>query len=175
MTIVLLLLATAGCSGGTAHSTSTPTYNLPPRPVRDEEKPLPYHPVKDGLITFAAIGLRTGMLDIVGSHADQPPKGQFVRIRVLAVNGYPNFHTIEPSKQTLITTDGKTYAPDINGMRIERQPDSFQLGARDQLEFDLLYDIPRQSKVKALHLYGAPSSDLGVTLPDDSGVEAPLT
>jgi hypothetical protein len=143
--------------------------------VRDEEKPLPYRPVKDGLITFAAIGLRTGMLDIVGSHADQPPKGQFVRVRILAVNGYPNFHTIQPSKQQLITADGTAYLPDINGMRIERQPDTVQLGARDQLEFDLLYDIPKQAKVKALKLYGAPASDLGVTLPDDPGVEAPLT
>ena len=170
-----MFLATAGCSGGTAHSPSTPTYNLPPRAVRDAEKPLPYRPVKDGLITFAPIGLRTGMLDLVGSHADQPPRGQFVRIRVQVVNGYPNFHTIQPAKQQLITTDGKIYQPDTNGMRIERQPDSVQLGSRDQLEFDLLYDIPKQAKVKALKLYGAPASDLGVTLPDDPGVEVSLT
>lgn len=160
----------AACSGGS----KAVTYKVPPRPVRNRETPLPYHEVRDGKITFAAIGLRTGITFLVGSHADWPAQGQFVRVRIDCFNDYPNFHTIDLSKQVMITTDGKTYTPDENGMRIERQPDTFDLGARDRIEFDLLYDIPKQAKVKAVHLFGAPTDELGVVLPNDAGVLAPL-
>ena len=163
----------AGCSHA-PESAPSPTYKLPGRPVRDGETPLPYRAVSDGRITFAAIGLRTNMSSVVGSHADWPAKGQYVRVRVQAENGYPTFHTIDLSKQLLVTTDGATHQIDENGMRIERQPYDFELGGHDRLEFDLLYDIPKQAKVKSLRLYGAPVTDLGVPLDHDPGTVAPL-
>lgn len=170
--ILLVVGALPACSGG---GSKPAAYKLPPRPVRDRETPLPYREVSDGRITFAAIGLRTGITFIVGSHADLPAQGQYVRVRVVCDNGYPNFHTIDLNKQLLVTTDGQTHQTDVNGMRVERQPDTFDLGSHDRLEFDLLYDIPKQAKVRSLRLYGAPASDLGVTLPNDPGVEVPLS
>jgi hypothetical protein len=174
---VLLGLAAvlAGCSRDHAPKIApTPTYRLPGRPVRDGETPLPYRPAGDGRITFATIGLRANMDFVVGSHADWPAKGQFVRVRMQAENGYPTFHTVDLTKQLLVTADGATHTIDENAMRIERQPATFQLGAHDRLEFDLLYDIPKQAKVKSLRLYGAPADDLGVPLDHDPGVEVPL-
>jgi hypothetical protein len=162
----------AACSGG---GSTVATYKLSPRPVRDRETALPYREVRDGRITFAAIGLRTGMRFITGSHADQEAKGQFVRVRVVCDNGYPNFHTIDLNKQLLVTTDGHSYEPDVNGMMIERQPSTFQLGSHDRIEFDLLFDIPAQAKVKAVRLYGAPTTDLDLPIPNDPGAEAPLS
>jgi hypothetical protein len=164
----------AGCSGGSPKSTATPTYRLPARPVRDGETPLPYRPVSDGRITFAVIGLRANMSSVVGSHADWPAKGQFVRTRVLVENGYPTFHDIQTAKQVLVTTDGATHTVDENGMRIERQPAEFLLGAHDRLEFDLIYDVPKTVKAKALRLFGGPTNDLGIPVPD-TGVEASLS
>jgi hypothetical protein len=171
-----LTVVLAGCSGGHSPKAATsPTYKIPGRAVRDGETPLPYRAVSDGRITFAAIGVRGNMASVVGSHADWPAKGQFVRARVLVENGYPTFHTIDLGKQLLVTTDGVTHQIDENGMRIERQPSDFDLGAHDRLEFDLIYDIPKGAKAKALRLYGAPTDDLGIELKHDPGVEASLS
>lgn len=172
--MALGLVAAIGALPACSSGSKTVTYKVPPIPVRDRETPLPYHEGHDGKITFAPIGLRTGITFLVGSHADWPATGQFVRVRVDCFNDYPNFHTLDLRKQVLIDAAGKTYQPDENGMRIERQPDTFDLGARDRIEFDLIYDIPKQAKVKAVRLYGAPANDLGVTLPNDPGVQIPL-
>lgn len=59
-------------------------------------------------------------------------------------------------------------------MRIERQPDGFELGAHDRLDFDRCYDIPAQAAPKSLRLYGAPVNDLGGPLDRDPGAEIPL-
>lgn len=142
--------------------------------MRDGESALPYRPVNDGRISFAVIGLRSNMSYVVGSHADWPAKGQFVRARVIVENGYPTFHAIDLGKQLLVTTDGTTHQIDENAMRIERQPSDFDLGAHDRLEFDLIYDIPKTAKVKSLRFFGAPTNDLGIEIANDTGVEAPL-
>jgi hypothetical protein len=169
-----LSLALAGCSDDhSPKAESSPTYRLPPRPVRDGETPLPYRVVSDGKVMFAVIGFRANMPSVVGSHADWPAKGQYVRARVQVENGYATFHTITLGKQVLITSDGVTHHIDENGMRIERQPADFDLGAHDRLEFDLIYDIPKNVKAKSLRLFGAPTDELGIPKPD-SGVEAPL-
>jgi hypothetical protein len=173
--VALLTLCLTGCSGGHPPASAPgPTYRLPGRPVRDGETPLPYRPVTDGRVTFAPIGLRTGMSFVVGSHADWPAKGQFVRVRVQAENGYATFHTIDMAKQLLVTADGTTHTVDENAMRIERQPAEAELGAHDRLEFDLIYDIPKQATAKALRLHGDPTDELGVVRAHDPGVEAPL-
>jgi hypothetical protein len=167
-------LALGGCSSDhSPKAGSSPTYKIPPRPVRDGETPLPYRVVSDGKIMFVVIGFRAGMSSVVGSHADWPAKGQFVRARVQVENGYPTFHTITLGKQVLLTTDGVTHQIDENGMRIERQPADFDLGAHDRLEFDLIYDIPKGAKATSLKLFGGPTDDLGIPQAD-SGVSASL-
>jgi hypothetical protein len=177
-TVILSLCLAAvltGCSREHApKNTPAAAYRLPARPARDGETPLPYRPVQDGRITFTPIGLRAKMGFVVGSHADWPANGQFVRVRMLAENGYPTFHTVDLAKQVLVTTDGATHTIDENATRIERQPTTFDLGAHDRLEFDLFYDIPKQETAASLRLHGDPADDLGVPLAHDPGVEAPL-
>ena len=171
--ITALVLGAAGCSGG-GHSSPIPTYDLPPRPVRVAETPLPYRPVTDGLMTFAAIGIRTGMEYITGTHADLPARGAYTRIRVLVENGYSRTHTLDTTKQLLVTADGRTQAPDLGAMHVERQPDQVDIGAHDRLELDLYYDIPKNAVPRAIRFFGIPTDDLGNPVGPDRGVQVPL-
>jgi hypothetical protein len=167
---------TAACSGSAGGDASpTPTYDLPPRPVRVAETPLPYHPVADGLVTFTAIGIRTGMDYITGTHADLPAKGAFIRIRVIVDNGYSRTHTLDTAKQLLVAADGSTRPPDVGAMEVERQPDKIDVGAHDRLELDLYYDIPKGTTARAIRFYGAPSDDAGNPIGVDRGVQVPLS
>lgn len=165
---------TAGCSGSSGHVSPTPTYDLPPRPVRVAETPLPYRPVTDGAMTFTAIGLRTGMEYITGTHADLEARGAYARIRVLVDNGYSRTHTLDTTKQLLVASDGRTRQPDIGAMHVERQPDQIDIGAHDRLEFDLYYDIPKNVAVRAIVFFGAPADDAGNPIGPDRGVRVPL-
>jgi hypothetical protein len=165
----LLPLASA-CGGGhdDAH------YRVPARAVRDDESPLPYREVTDGRIAFAAIGLSSGLTTITGSHADLPSRlGGFARVRMIAENRYATFHKIDLDRQLLVTSRG-AYPPDVNAMRVKRQPTDIELGSHDRIEFDLMYDIPKDARIRALRLYASPTDDLGVPLQHDPGAELPL-
>ncbi|WP_433468681.1 DUF4352 domain-containing protein [Spirillospora sp. CA-128828] len=163
-------LALAACSGedGRHH------YRLPERAVRDGETPLPYREVRDGDVMFAALGLSPALTTITGSHADLPSRlGRFARVRILVENRYATFHKIDLDRQLLITSRG-AYPPDVNAMRVKRQPTDIELGSRDRLELDLWYDIPRDARISTLRLYSSPTDELGVARPDDPGAELPL-
>lgn len=165
----------AGCSARPSpKGGSSPTYRLPGRAVRVAETPLPYRPVVDGLVTFAAIGIRDRMEFITGTHADMPARGAFVRIRVIVENGYPHTQTFDTSKQLIVTADGRTQPPDIAAMEVERQPDKIDIGARDRLELDLYYDIPKNTTARAIHFFGQPTDDGGNPILPDRGVQVPL-
>ncbi|MFA1548128.1 DUF4352 domain-containing protein [Actinomadura chokoriensis] len=167
---LLAALALSGCSGG-----GPQTYRLPDRPVRDHERSLPYREVADGQVAFAALGISTGLTTITGSHADLPSeRGAFVRVRMVTENRYATFHKIDLDRQLLVATDGRTFAPDVNAMRVKRQPTEIELGSRNRIEYDLMYDVPKDARPKALRLYSAPTDGLGVELPHDPGVELPL-
>jgi hypothetical protein len=142
--------------------------------VRVAETPLPYRPVTDGLVMFAAIGIRDKMEFITGTHADMPARGAFVRIRVIVENGYPHTQTFDTSKQLIVTADGRTQPPDIAAMEVERQPDKVDIGAHDRLELDLYYDIPKNATARAVHFYGQPTDDGGNPILPDRGVQVPL-
>ncbi|MFD0687122.1 DUF4352 domain-containing protein [Actinomadura fibrosa] len=164
-------VAAAGCSGGDGPE----TYRLPERPVRDNERALPYREVRDGQVMFAALGLSSGLTTITGSHADLPSRlGGFVRVRMLAENGYATFHKVNLDRQLLVVAGGRTFTPDVNAMRVKRQPTEIELGSHDRMEFDLMYDVPKDARIRALRLYAAPTDGLGIELPNDPGVELPL-
>ena len=170
--IVLALALAAGCS---SHPAKARTYHLPPQKARYNETPLPYRPVKDGDMVFTVLGVTTGLTTLSGSHADLPARGQLVRVRVLAENDYATFHTVDLTKQLLVDSTGRTYAVDVNGMRVKRQPDNYLVGSDNQVEFDLIYDIPKSARVTSVHLYGDLTDELGVRAPSDPGVVARLT
>jgi hypothetical protein len=157
--VVITAWGLSACSTGTGPpgTTVTPTYRLPPRPVRDGETPLSGKTVRSGDLAFTPIGLRAGIPELVGSHADVRPRGQYVRIRLIAENGGRTTQTFDSGKQLLITTDGGAHRPDRDAMLVKRQPGSIDVGAAVRIELDLWYDIPLGEKTRALRLVGTPS------------------
>jgi hypothetical protein len=147
-------------------------YPLAPRPVRKGEVPLDPAPVTEGDTVFELIGLSTGMASVVGSHAEWPAKGQFVRIRLVIANSGRNSVPFDAGRQLLRTADGVEHAPDPQAMLIKRQPATFDLGPTDRLEFDLYYDIATDASPTALHAFGGPSL---TDFADATGTQIPIT
>jgi hypothetical protein len=159
VTVMVAVSATA-CSSGdhAAPARSTPaTYDLPPRTARPDETVLRLPPARSGDLAFTLIGLRDRMVTVAGSHADVAPKGQFVRIRLVVENTGRITGTFDTRKQLLVTSDGRTFPPDLDAMLIRRQPTSIDVGSGVRIEMDLWYDIPRQVKETSLRLVGSPT------------------
>jgi hypothetical protein len=153
-------------------STPAPTYELAPRTVRPSETPLRVPPKTEGDTEFTLIGLTTGLPSLVGSHAEMPARGQFVRIRLVVVNTGRTTTTFDPGRQLLITSDGAEHRPDEQARLIKRQPERFDLGAGVRVEFDLYYDIAADGRPGALRVHGGPT----LTDPaDDRSLDIPLS
>ena len=165
-------LLLAGCSQAAPPAPPpAPTYEVTPLPLRPQEKALHPVPTTDGDSVFELIGLTTGITTILGSHAEWPAKGAFIRIRLVVTNSGRNTVPFDANKQLLITADGATHTPDPQAMLIKRQPGQIDIGANDRLEFDLYYDAPPDAQPKALRAFG------GATLADFSdttGVDIPI-
>jgi Domain of unknown function (DUF4352) len=170
--VVGLALVLGGCSSPAPQPPpAAPTYDLPPRPVRPDEKVLHPVPTPEGDSTFQLIGLTTGIKTILGSHAEWPAKGAFIRVRLVVTNTGRNTVPFDANKQTLITSDGRSHTPDPQAMLIKRQPGQIDIGAADLLEFDLYYDAPPDVQPQTLRVFG------GATLADFSdttGVDIPI-
>jgi uncharacterized protein DUF4352/putative VirB-like lipoprotein len=172
----LAAAALTGCSTGdggiAASSSATPTYQLPPRTVRDGETAVRAAPARSGDLAFTVIGLSAGMPELVGSHADiRPQHGQFVRVRLITENRGRTTATFTAAKQLLVTTDGATFRPDHVTMLVKRQPESIDVGAAVRIELDLYYDIPTGRKPSALRVVGTPSVG---SASDPSGIDIKL-
>ncbi|GAA3211729.1 DUF4352 domain-containing protein [Actinocorallia longicatena] len=157
MRLALVLALAAGCGGS---------------PKAPAPQPSGY---RDGLVEFIPLGVTTGITSVIGSHADLPSKnGQVVFVRLAVINHYRTFHDLDVRKQLLVTSDGRQWEIDGQATSIKRQPTRLSLGSGNRVEFDLYYDIPATARPKELLLYGEPVTDLGVALPEDPGVRAPL-
>lgn len=165
-------LLLAGCAASTPPPPPAPaTYELPPRPVRPDERALPSNPVDEGETTFELIGLTTGIEAVLGSHAEWPAKGAFIRIRLVVDNGGRNTVPFDTNRQLLVLADGITLAPDPQAMLIKRQPGQIDIGANDRLEFDLYYDAPVGATATALRAFGGPTL---ADFADRTGVDIPV-
>jgi hypothetical protein len=155
----LLAVALVGCSSPSesAPKPSAPTYELGSRPVRPDETALKLPDANNGDTVFTLIGLTTGITTIVGSHAEWPAKGQFVRIRLVVTSTGRSSVLFDARRQQLIAAGGATVLPDEQAMLIKRQPDKFDLGPAVRVEFDLYYDIPKDAKPAALRAFGGPT------------------
>ena len=152
----LVLTGCAAAPAPAAAPPATPTYQLPPRPVRPSEKPLALAPQVQGDTQFTLIGLTT--LDAIeGSHAEWQPKGRYVRIRLVVVNTGRSGVAFDTTRQQLLTADGVAHDVDPQAMLIKRQPGQFDLGANVRVEFDLYYDVPRDARPTALRVHGGPT------------------
>ncbi|MFC4949615.1 DUF4352 domain-containing protein [Pseudonocardia sp. GCM10023141] len=173
--VAVSALATA-CTAAPATPAPPPAavYELPPRPVRPDEIALKPVATNEGDTVFELIGLTTGLKTLLGSHAEWPAKGQFLRIRLVVTNNGRTNVPFDTNRQLLLTADGAQHAPDSQGMLIKRQPGQIEIGANDRLEFDLYYDVPVDAKATALRVFGGPtladfSDTTGVDIPVDAG------
>ncbi|MGI5227465.1 DUF4352 domain-containing protein [Actinoallomurus sp. CA-142502] len=147
------VLTLAGCGSPARH------YEIPPQPVPSGETPLSGRTSAIGEVTYTVIGLRTELGEVIGSHGSWIPHGQYVRVRLLMVNNGRERHDFEPGRQLLVTTDGRTYAPNTDAMQISRAVSGTQTIASHELcAFDLWFDVPKKAAVRALRVYGDPSS-----------------
>ncbi|WP_067806071.1 DUF4352 domain-containing protein [Actinomadura formosensis] len=149
------ILALAGCSGS-GHATSLPTYKIPAEKAREGESVPRGKTGRSADMSFTVIGFSGAMTDVMGTHAAMDAKGAFTRVRVLAVNTGRDIQVFDTWKQRLVTTDGRTYSPDVNATMIKRQPERLSVGSSMRVEFDLWFDIPRGARTKAVRLYGSP-------------------
>lgn len=147
------------------------TYELPPRPVRPDERPLPSNPTAEGETVFELIGLTAGIETVLGSHAEWPAKGAFIRIRLVVDNRGRNTVPFDTARQLLVLADGTTLAPDPQAMLIKRQPGQIDVGANDRLEFDLYYDAPAGATPSALRAFGGPTL---ADFADKTGIDIPI-
>jgi hypothetical protein len=150
------------CGGGGAPN-SRPAYSLPPRQVRIGETPLNGQTVHDGSLAFTPIGYQH-LAYFIGSHEEMDPQGVFVRIRIVVENTDRISHTFDYARQLLVTSAGRTYAPDYQAQDVARQPEQVQIGRGDRFEFDVYWDIPVNTKVRAVRFAGDPPSAQGVSV-----------
>ncbi|MFB9834984.1 DUF4352 domain-containing protein [Actinoallomurus acaciae] len=146
-------LVLIGCGSSPRH------YKIPPQPVDDGETPLSGRTAAIGEVTYTVIGLRTELGEVIGSHGSWIPHGQYVRVRILMVNNGRERHDFAPGRQRVVTADGKTYGPSTDAMQISRGVSGTQSIASHELcAFDLWFDVPRKAAVRALRVFGDPSS-----------------
>ncbi|MEC3974169.1 hypothetical protein [Amycolatopsis sp. H20-H5] len=152
--VVVVALLAGGCSSAPP---AKPTYELPPRPVRENETPLKLPPATNGSTVFTLIGLTTGFSNITGSHAEWQAKGQYARFRVVVTSTGLSSVPFDTKRQLLVEDNGATVGPDEQAMLIKRQPGTFDLGPNVRVEFDLYFDIPKDRKAVALRAVGGPT------------------
>ena len=173
--VVAVLLA-AGCTSVPAvseppPSSSSATYPVPNVPVRPDEKVLRVPTAGDGETQFTLLGLTAELTSLVGSHAEMPAKGQYVRIRMSVVNNGRSSVTFNARKHVLVDDKKNEHAVDLQAMLIKRQPENIDLGANVRLEYDVYYDIPKDAKPLALKVFGGPTL---ADPKDESGTEIRL-
>lgn len=156
--VALLAALTAGAACSAADGDPA-AYDLPPRPARTLETPLPHRETTLGEVRYSVLGIRTGIGDVVGSHGSWLPHGQYVRLRLAMVNDGRDRHGFVIGDQRLVTADGRAWPPSRDAMQIARQPHGdFSIARDERREFDLWFDVPAGARVRALRLAGDTSS-----------------
>ncbi|WP_329258575.1 DUF4352 domain-containing protein [Actinoallomurus sp. NBC_01490] len=146
-------LTLTGCGSSPRH------YKIPPQRVADGETPLSGRTATIGEVTYTAIGVRTRLGEVIGSHGSWIPHGQYVTVRILMVNNGRERHDFDPGRQLLVTADGRTYGPSTDAMQISRGVSGTQsIASRELCAFDLWFDVPQKAAVRALRVFGDPSS-----------------
>lgn len=164
----LVAVVVAGCAAGPP---APAVYPSPPRPARPSETVTTPVPTTDGDTVFEIIALTTGMRTVLGSHAELPAKGQYVRLRVAVSNSGRNSVLLDTSRQLLRTADGATYPPDPQAMLVKRQPAKPEVGPGNRFEFDLYYDVPAGAVPVGMHAFGGPTL---ADFADATGTDVPL-
>jgi hypothetical protein len=63
-------------------------------------------------------------------------------------------HTFLTGEQRLVLDGGDLVPPSFDAMRVKRQPEAVELGARDAMELDLWFEPPLEARPTAVRLVG---------------------
>ncbi|MFB4316189.1 DUF4352 domain-containing protein [Actinomadura sp. 21ATH] len=166
-----LAALTPACSGDGGDDRPA-AYEIPAERPRDGEQVLRGRTGRSSDLEFTVLGYRDGMREILGTHAGMRPKGRYVRVRLLVANRGRDIQVFDTWKQLLLTADGRTHVPDVNATMVKRQPERLSVGAAMRAEFDLWYDLPGETAVRALRLVGSPTVG-AVSDPRPAEIELP--
>ncbi|MET8159455.1 DUF4352 domain-containing protein [Sphaerisporangium sp. NPDC005289] len=174
--IASMSLSLTGCSGasgdpGKPSPTPSATYAVPAETARPDETVIKAPAVTDGLMRFRVLAFRDGMPSLVGSHAEWPAKGQYVRIRVLVESIDRSNQQFDARQQLAIASDGRSFHIDLAAQTTKRQPFELVVGSFVRMEFDLWFDVPKDAKITKMRLFGEPP--LGV-IGKSKGVEVTI-
>ncbi|GGL10337.1 hypothetical protein Sme01_32240 [Sphaerisporangium melleum] len=169
-------LTLSGCSSaagspGTPSPSPSATYLVPPQTARPDETVIKAPLVTDGLMRFRVLAFRDGMPSLVGSHAEWPAKGQYVRVRVLIESIDRSNQKFDAKEQLAVASDGRTFHVDLAAQTTKRQPFELQVGSFVRMEFDLWFDVPKDVKITKMRFFGDPP--LGV-IGRSKGVEVTI-
>jgi hypothetical protein len=156
LTVAVSLLC--GCSGAPAKPapSPSPTYEIPPETARPDETVIKAKPVIDGQMRFRVLSFQDRMPSLVGSHAEWPAKGQYVRVRILIESTDRTNQKFDAKQQLLVAADGRTFHIDNFAQAIKRQPDELPVGSYVRMEFELWYDIPKDANATKMRFIADP-------------------
>jgi len=103
--IAALVAALVWPGGRSVATSNAPSMPLVP-PLRFQEILVPPISGTSGHLTMTPTRLRCGLDEIVGTHAESYPHGQFCLVRVAISNDDTYFHTWNAARTTLDATDG---------------------------------------------------------------------
>jgi hypothetical protein len=122
--------------------------------LRPSEQPGPPETVETGLISYRVLGWRCGMLAVQGDHADWLADGQYCRVRLRMTSADRYVHVFTAAPQTLILGDGTQHPVNLNAMQIQDQPTRTEARPGAVLDFDLWFDVPRDTTPVGVQLFG---------------------
>ncbi|WP_067475961.1 DUF4352 domain-containing protein [Actinomadura hibisca] len=154
LSVALVLSVVPGCA---EDDKPPPAYAMPYEKVREDERVMHGRSGRSSDLEVTVLGLSDPLTSLYGTHAEIRPKGRFVRVRILAVNRGRDIQVFDTWKQYLVTADGRAHEPNVNAIMVKRQPERLSVGAFMRAEFDLYYDVPKESASKALRVVGSPA------------------
>ncbi|MER5751031.1 hypothetical protein [Streptomyces sp. NPDC002088] len=145
-----LLSGLIGLTAGIAATTGTAAALWPkPTPPADL-RPLEINPdtpaVRSGNLTFDTIGLRCGIITVVGTHAEHWAKGRLCRVRITVTSQDSVFGEIDNNLHRLTLDNGRTLPLDREATQIKRQPLETEVAAHGQITYDLWFDLPKNTR-----------------------------
>jgi hypothetical protein len=114
---------------------------------------------------------------VTGSHAEFVPKRPLYRVRVRVTSNDARLHTFLTGEQRLVVDGGALVPPSFDAMRVKRQPEAVELGARDAMELDLWFEPPVGARPTAVRLVGDHDPDpqgVSVSVAGPPYVDLPL-
>ena len=169
------VLLVAACSSGAAPA--APREVVIRQPLGLGEVAQTDHESRTGHEKVRLLSAQANVPAVTGSHAEFVPKRPLYRVRVRVTSNDARLHTFLTGEQRLVLDGGDLVPPSFDAMRVKRQPDAVELGARNAVELDLWFEPPVGAKPTAVRLVGDHDPDpqgVSVSVAGPPYVDLPL-